>query len=712
MLRKYTYKYIIVTIVSSCHELYQWTDIQESCFKQSALLCICPQITDIRDIDLWNQAIGRNLNIGLSEFYLCYIIYQLQRFKVSQQQSFDNQDISKKQLSSLESNELKEFISIILQSILKMRKEHIEILFLVIIDVSPKVIENIFKIPIIWLCGAIMHIKDLHIKNILEEEKILLQDVTSYHTNMRLDKSVILRFFDSITSRLLEDIKLPSDIQLHTKVIPNFINFYKGLHLTPIQFQETILNVNFGHPMKVMNDFQGNILSNNEILPEVVIDIFNSLHHDHVQICNTLCLKSSDLSNELSMMIAQIDIQSSAYWRDSFFCCFYNEEQYHNDFKQHFTCVSSIVTKALNILTNSFEKNKFINELIKALYEINITYAINTSKDNAPPSISFGDISFQATENEFLYLQYFSQFIPNWSHIYLALTVLVHLQSMHCAKLIENENLISINSLFVLLISKIYLIELLHYNAINISDYESVQLTLDRIYNNNNSHPQIITIINVTDPEDVEKFFNFILQSINQNKNKIAILIQQRCLVIIMQLQRLFLLLNTNVKKLFEELFLNDSTLQCYYNLKFLQTGIILKSKYQNHIKVMKESHSLNTKYNNLLYGLFTIENYEILLKLLVEFKLYSYLIEFLVIDLSLISYIVSKYLLEFEHLPYSNSTIDINNKLPNSVVDNNNKLMKLQKWHERKEIHKLINQLPENSCFQLQVYLVLLVTL
>ena len=215
------------------------------------------------DVAQWNRAIGRTLDVGPSELHLYLAIHHLHNYGVG----FDPDPNGSRNHKTMS-----EFLSLsdtLANAVTKMRKEHIDILLLVIAGISSSLIGGLKKAPAILLVSHT-------IRSVSQKVKDLFA--------INLDYSIRGEIF-----LFLQQSEKPKSPEMAhcTTLAPFFVLFCRCIPSLPSDILDRILLCSFGDS-DAMHCCLRDALLRESVPTSSTSDLVSFAHIAHPTICNRM----------------------------------------------------------------------------------------------------------------------------------------------------------------------------------------------------------------------------------------------------------------------------------------------------------------------------------------------------------------------------------------------------------------------------------------
>lgn len=651
-----------MTIVSSCRELFAVSRIEDTCLKQGGLLSIIRYLTLV-DVAQWNRAIGRTLDVGPSELHLYLAIHHLHNyvgFDPDPNGSRNHERMSK--FLSL-SNTLADIVT-------KMRKEHIDILLLVIAGVSSSLIESLKKAPAILLAS---------------------------HTNLSVGQKVKDLFAINVAYAVRGEIflflqqfeKLKSAEMAHcTTLAPFFVLFCRCIPSLPSDILNRILRCSFGDS-DAMHCCLRDALLRESVPKSSTTDLVSFALIAHPTICNLMFRVNLSIPDEGDAMISGYFISQVADTINSTksrasvsLTTRGGGGEVGSLFRGHISAMRSITSKGLCALLelgdiSGWSRQQYMWQLLNLFVKLEVAPIDHLRSEGCSNMMSstWGDVCWLDEGAISDYLSAAPQGLhTSCMHVYVGIATLFHLSSL-MVDLDGDELVLAIKCVTAVLLTRVYLAELVFLDVLSTSDFDRIHVEVlsfggSCLQSSNAASPMMYN------PSDIINLLRAVTDAV-ENIHIVDEAILQRSILLLMQLQRVWTLLNDPLQNLLE-----GSWKQLPSNLQLLQCS--LKARSLNELVVCSADCILRP------CVVIPLELMVAVLKLLLRSHMYPAFIELLVVDFALLLYSVKfekRRMLSDEEGPSNADSYSC-----------------WYEWQQNQEVVKAVDLLPDRSSYKRQV--------
>jgi hypothetical protein len=608
------------------------------------------------DVAQWNRAIGRTLDVGPSELHLYLAIHHLHNYRVG----FDPDPNG-----SRNHKPMSEFLSLsdtLADAVTKMRKEHIDILLLVIAGISSSLIGGLKKAPAILLVSHT-------IRSVSQKVKDLFA--------INLEYSVRGEIF--LFLQQSEKPKSPEMAHCAT-LAPFFVLFCRCIPSLPSDILDRILRYSLGDS-DAMHCCLRDALLRESVPKSSTSDLVSFAHIAHPTICNLMFrvnLSIPDESGQYAMgyYISQVvdTIEGTKTGGLVSLTIGSGGEEVGSVFRCHISAMRSITSKGLCALelgeTGSWSRQQYMWQLLNLFVKLEVASIDQLCSEGCGHMMSstWGDVCWL---DEGAISDYLSM-VPHrlhtsCMHVYVGIATLFHLGSLMVDQ-DGDELAFAIKCASAVLLTRIYLAELVILDVLSTSDFDRIHA---EALSFGNSCQQSSTVSPLYKPSDIINLLRAVTDAV-ESSHIVDETILQRSILLLMQLQRVWSLLNDPLQNLLESWKLPS-------NLRLLQWS--LKARSQNELMVYSKPRPC---------VVIPLELMVAVLKLLLRSRMYSAFIELLVVDFALLVYSVK---LEKRHV--SSNDEGPTNADSYSCWDD---------WQQNEGVLKAVDLLPDRSSYKRQV--------
>ena len=610
------------------------------------------------DVAQWNRAIGRTLDVGPSELHLYLAIHHLHNYRVG----FDPDPNG-----SRNHKPMSEFLSLsdtLANAVTKMRKEHIDILLLVIAGISSSLIGGLKKAPAILLVSHT-------IRSVSQKVKDLFA--------INLDYSIRGEIF-----LFLQQSEKPKSPELAhcTTLAPFFVLFCRCIPSLPSDILDRILLCSFGDS-DAMHCCLRDALLRESVPTSSTSDLVSFAHIAHPTICNRMFRVNLSIPDEgsqyaMGYYISQVadTIEGTKSDVSVPLTIVGGDREVGSVFRCHISAMRSITSKGLCALelgeTGTWSRQHYMWQLLNLFVKLEVASIDQLCSEGCDHMMSstWGDVCWL---DEGAISDYLST-VPHGlhsscMHVYVGIATLFHLGSLMVDQ--DGEELaLAIKCVSAVLLTRIYLAELVVLNVISTSDFNRILIPADAV-SFGDSCQQSSTVSLLYKPSDIINLLRAVTDAV-ESSHIVDETILQRSILLLMQLQRVWSLLNDPLQNLLESWKLPS-------NLQLLQCS--LKARSQNELMVYSNPRPC---------VVIPLELMVAVLKLLLRSRMYSAFIELLVVDFALLVYSV-----KFEKRHVSSNDEGPTNADSYSCWDD---------WQQNEGVVKAVDLLPDRSSYKRQV--------
>lgn len=685
LVRPLTYLFIIsspcsllVTIVSSCRELFAVSRIEDTCLKQEGLVSIIRYLTLV-DVAQWNRAIGRTLDVGPSELHLYLAIQHLHNYCVDCDPHPNDSRNHERMLKFLKlSNTLSDIVT-------KMRKEHIDILLLVIAGVSSPLIEALKKAPAILLVSHTIRSVSQKVKDLFE---------------INLDYSVRGEIF-LFLQQSSEKPKSPEMAHCAT-LAPFFALFCRCIPSLPSDIMDRILCCSFGDS-DAMHCCIRDALLRESIPTSSTTDLVSFAHIAHPTICNRMFRVNLSIPDEcddgqyamgyyISLVADTIDgtKSSGAVSLTTGSGC----GEVGSLFRYHISAMRSITSKGLCALelgeAGSWNRQQYMWQLLNLFVKLEVASMDDQLCSKGLSHMmgsTWGDVCWLDEDAISDYLSAVPHRLhTSCMHVYVGIATLFHLGSIMVDQ-DGDELVLAIKYTTTILLTRIYLAELVFLNVLSTSDFDRIH-TEALSFGDDSWKSSNVSSPSYKPSDDIINLLKAVTDAV-VSSHIVDETVVQRSILLLMQLQRAWTLLNDPIL----QNLLGSWKLPS--NLLLLQCS--LKARSQNELMMVYSAGSMPRP-----CVIIPLELMVAVLKLLLRSHMYSAFIELLVVDFALMVYSVKvekrRVLSDEEGPVYTNA-----NANTNTIADSCS-CSCWDDWQQNQEVVKAVDLLPDHSSYKRQV--------
>ena len=607
------------------------------------------------DVAQWNRAIGRTLDVGPSELHLYLAIHHLHNYRVG----FDPDPNG-----SRNHKPMSEFLSLsdtLANAVTKMRKEHIDILLLVIAGISSSLIGGLKKAPAILLVSHT-------IRSVSQKVKDLFA--------INLDYSIRGEIF-----LFLQQSEKP-EMTHCTTLAPFFVLFCRCIPSLPSDILDRILRCSFGDS-DAMHCCLRDALLRESVPTSSTSDLVSFAHIAHPTICNRMFRVNLSIPDEgsqyaMGYYISQVAdmIEGTKSGVSVSLTIVGGDREVGSVFRCHISAMRSITSKGLCALelgeTGTWSRRHYMCQLLNLFVKLEVASIDQLCSEGCDHMMSstWGDVCWL---DEGAISDYLST-VPHGlhsscMHVYVGIATLFHLGSLMVDQ-DGDELTFTIKCVSAVLLTRIYLAELVVLNVLSTSDFNRILIPTEAL-SFGDSCQQSSTVSLLYKPSDIINLLRAVTDAV-ESSHIVDETILQRSILLLMQLQRVWSLLNDPLQSLLKSWKLPS-------NLQLLQCS--LKARSQNELMVYSKPRPC---------VVIPLELMVAVLKLLLRSRMYSAFIELLVVDFALLVYSVK---LEKRH-------VSCNDEGPTNAVS----YSCWDDWQQNEGVVKAVDLLPDRSSYKRQV--------
>jgi len=549
-----------------------------------------------------------------------------------------------------------------------MRKEHIDILLLVIAGISPLLIECLKKAPAILLTSYTARVVDQKVKELFA---INLDYTDREEIFLSLQKS--------------EKFK-STEMAYCATLAPFFALFCRCIPSVSSDIADRILSCSFGDS-DAMHCCLRDALHKESIPKSSTIDLFSFTHVAHPTLCNhmfkaNLIIPDEGIQYAMHYYVTQVinTIDATILGGNVSF----TEGATSGDcfFRQHISAMRSITSKGLYALelrgTGSWCKQQYIWQLLNLLVKLEVI-SIDQSRTEMSVHLmtsTLGDVCWLEEDAISDYLSAVPyELHTSCMHVYVGIATLFHLSSLMADE--DGDDLIfAIKFTIAVLSTRVYLAELVSFDVLSTSEFSRIHseaLSFGEI------SLQTSNASTLYKPSSIIELLKAVTHAVES-----TLIVDEKILwrstLLIMQMQRLWTLLNEPVQRLLRSLTIDPKVPS---NLQVLQCSLIARTR--NEILVYGADWS--TSRPCVVIPLMVMVA---VLNLQLRSRMYSVFIEFLVIDFALLIYSV-----KFEKHRLLSAMESSNVDPCCSSWDD---------WQQNQEVVNAVHELPDRSSYKRQV--------